>query len=203
MKKGKIRIKYLAVLIVTAAFVAIFFLGAQSFKGTSTEELITGLPKSADYPEGESSDVISEIHFYGAAKDEAKKMEENGLFIPVDSFSWSYALVRFKNKVNLWDHCIVFSAKGVYGNEVLKVGVIDANRHTTAADKSYQVDLSTEWKKITIKAEDIKTLFVNKNCVIDLKLTADVVSKVSHDKGMIYIKDISLIKRDVVFDVPH
>lgn len=138
-------------------------------------------------------EYIAGINFYGGAKPQSRIDEESLVLVAVDEAKWAYAQIDFRQQVDLWGNSITFLTKGGTGKEILKIALIDINRRTTGAN-GHCIKLTTDWQKVTIDAEEIKTANIDKGKVGHIKFIIDSVSRKKESGGTIYIKDFAIRK---------
>ncbi len=135
---------------------------------------------------------VASINFYGAAKPQSKINEGSLMLVASGEAKWAYAKLDFREQVNIGDNSITFLAKGALGREILKIALADANRRTAHMDELYSIELTTDWQKITIGAEEIKTASIDRSRIAYIKFVIDSVSPKKEGGRTIYIKDFAI-----------
>ncbi|MCG8432384.1 MAG: hypothetical protein MJA29_14600, partial [Candidatus Omnitrophica bacterium] len=120
---------------------------------------------------GPSTDTacVARVNFYGAAGDTI--YDDGMLRIEADEgrARRSYALVEFVEPVDFFKSTLTFFAKAGAA-ETMEVGFTDVKRRTTPKEDMVILDLEPDYKKLSVRGEDIRAYGIDKSRITAIKI---------------------------------
>jgi len=141
------------------------------------------------------SPYVMEINFYGDAL-KSSKFQEKELFLQTQKEKgWAYAQINFTKPVDLLKNSLMFMVKAKKDDQKLNISLTDINKWTSVASDNYCVDLTQDWQRVIIKADDLKDLLnIDKTKIVNIKLIIEQRQDVENFY-QISIKDLKLVEK--------
>jgi len=134
------------------------------------------------------------IEFGGSAVFESKITDEYLYLANSRAKPWANARIVFRAPVNLTKYGLSFSVKGGKGRESLLITLKDTSNMTYQGINAVPGGLSRDWRKINIYPKK-ETYKVNLESIREIGLEFGSATANNPAGGVIYVKDIILIKR--------
>ena len=119
----------------------------------------------------------------------------------------SYALVEFVEPVDFFKSTLTFFAKAGGEAEAMEIGFTDLKRRTTPKEDMVTIDLEPDYKKLSVRGEDIRAYGIDKSRIASIKIgmrparREKEALKQSAGRMRLQVKDIFCLSNSEYLDI--
>lgn len=172
-----------------------FLSEVKSANGSDTSIISTAL-----FTEGQpNKDIIKKLGFYGAALSKSG-VTRDGIFLFNDgSTGWASVGLDLVEPMDLSNSSLDFVAKGVYGNESLKLFLRDVENKSympQAYNLIFNKNLGKDWQFVSIPFDSFSGIY-NPKKVKHIGFEFGIQTTSNESGASIYIKNIKIVKNSI------
>jgi hypothetical protein len=146
-----------------------------------------------------NSDIIKKLGFYGAALSKSG-VTRDGIFLFNDGTTgWASAGLDLVEPMDLSSSSLDFVAKGVYGNESLKLFLRDAENKSympQAYNLIFNKNLGRDWQFVSIPFDSFSGVY-NPKKIKHIGFEFGIQTTSNESGASIYIKNIKIVKNSI------